>query len=363
MTFSNRGKAIVIADYDPAWVTRFEAERELIYRTCGRDAFVRIEHMGSTAVPGLAAKPIIDMMPGLRSLDDATPLIPLLGTIGYEYVPEFEKPSPELNDPGMPERRYFRKDLDGARAFHMHMVEAGSEFWVRHLRFRNYLRGFPEAGSAYADLKRRIAADFNAALTLTSDVNVGYTDRKTAFVEDALRQMDERIARSTPVQLALHDQAWAELFARERDAIAAVLGDVAVAIEHVGSTSVPGLAAKPIIDIAVGVRDIATVLEQAEALARIGYRLRKDAEDWVYGSRKDVNTGIAFHLHGVPHGGARWTAYLSFRAALRVNPATAAAYEALKRANAAEFGADRLGYSEGKSEFVRDAVARARAPR
>lgn len=295
MTGSNKGKAIVISDYDPVWVTRFEAERDLIYRTCGRDAFVRIEHMGSTAVPGLAAKPIIDLMPGLRSLDDAPALIPLLGSIGYDYEPAFERPSPELSDPGMPERRYFRKDLDGARAFHMHMVEVGSEFWVRHLRFRNYLRAEPGAAREYEALKRAVAADFNAVLTPASDVNVGYTDRKTEFVEGVLREMDARIARSTPVRLAPHDPAWAALFARERDAIAVALGDVAVAIEHVGSTSVSGLAAKPTIDMAVGVRDIATVLSQAEALARIGYGIRKDAKDWAYGSRKDLDAGIAFH--------------------------------------------------------------------
>ncbi len=363
MTVSNRGKAIVIADYDPAWVTRFEAERDLIYRTCGRDAFVRIEHMGSTSVPGLAAKPIIDMMPGVRSLDDAPPLIPLLGSIGYDYEPAFEKPSPELKDPGMPERRYFRKDADGVRAFHMHLVEAGSEFWVRHLRFRNHLRTFPETALAYADLKRRLAAEFNAGLTPASDVNVGYTDNKTAFVEDVLRQTDERIARSTPIRLESHDPSWAALFARERSALAAVLGDVAIAIEHVGSTSVPGLAAKPTIDIAVGARDAAAVLMHTAALIRMGYEVWENADDWTYGSRRDVGAGVAFHLHGVPYGGARWTSYLLFRAALRADAATAVAYETLKRANAAEFGADRLGYVEGKSEFVRDVVARARASR
>jgi GrpB-like predicted nucleotidyltransferase (UPF0157 family) len=174
---SRTGKPIIIADYDPAWPLRFERERDEILRVCGAEAFVRIEHMGSTSVPGLAAKPIIDMMPGLRSLDDAPPLIPRLANIGYEYVPAYERPS--AIDEGMPFRRYFRKDLDGERAFQLHMVEAGSEFWARHLLFRDYLRISPDDAREYERVKHRVAAEYNAALTPQSDINVGYTDRKS----------------------------------------------------------------------------------------------------------------------------------------------------------------------------------------
>ncbi|TAK61178.1 MAG: GrpB family protein [Dehalococcoidia bacterium] len=175
------GKPIVIADYDPAWPAKFVAERDLIVRTCGHGAFVSIEHVGSTSVPGLAAKPIIDMMPGLRSLDDAPPLIRLLESIGYEYVQAFERDTP--SGPGMPFRRYFRKDERGERAYHLHAVEVGSSFWVEHLLFRDYLRAHPEAAAEYARIKYELAAAFNTDLTPSSDINVGYTDRKTEFVE------------------------------------------------------------------------------------------------------------------------------------------------------------------------------------
>ena len=185
---SRTGKPIVIADYDPAWPLRFEAERELIFQTCGRAPFVAIEHIGSTSVPGLAAKPIIDMMPGLRTLDDAPPLIPLLENIGYEYVPEFERPN--AIDEGMPFRRYFRKDVYGERAFHVHMGATDHEFLRRHLLFRDWLRRHPEDAADYAVLKRRIAAEFNAALTPTSNINIGYTDRKTEFVEGILARAE-----------------------------------------------------------------------------------------------------------------------------------------------------------------------------
>jgi len=178
---ARRGVAVTIVDYDPAWPAKFEAERDLIARMCGAGAFVAIEHVGSTSVPGLAAKPVIDMMPGLRSLDDAPALVPLLESIGYEYVPAFEHDT--SSGPGMPLRRYFRKDEAGERAYHLHAVEVGSSFWVEHLLFRDYLRAHPEAADEYARLKRELAVAFNASLTPSSDINVGYTDRKTEFIE------------------------------------------------------------------------------------------------------------------------------------------------------------------------------------
>ncbi|MDP9238155.1 MAG: GrpB family protein [Chloroflexota bacterium] len=189
---SRTGKPIIIADYDPAWPLRFERERELILRTCGAGPFVRIEHMGSTAVPGLAAKPIIDMMPGLRTLDDAPPLIPRLQSFGYEYVPEFEQPNDF--DEGMPERRYFRKDLAGERAFHMHMVAVTSDFWGTHLLFRNFLRISPEDMREYERVKRRVAAEYNATLTPQSNMNAGYTDKKSDCVNGILAKARTHIA-------------------------------------------------------------------------------------------------------------------------------------------------------------------------
>lgn len=177
---SRTGKPIVIAEYDPQWPLRFERERELILRTCGESPFVSIEHMGSTAVPGLAAKPIIDILPGLRTLDDAPPLIAPLASIGYEYVPEYERPN--AFDEGMPERRYFRKDIRGERAFHMHMVVAGSDTWRTQLLFRDFLRVSPDDLREYERVKRRVAAEYNATLTPQSNTNLGYTDRKSDCV-------------------------------------------------------------------------------------------------------------------------------------------------------------------------------------
>ncbi len=354
---SRSGRPIVIADYDQAWVRRFEEERAMIYRACGRDAFVRIEHVGSTAVAGLAAKPIVDMMPGVRSLDAFMAHIPALETLGYEYVPEYEKPIPELNDPGMPFRRYFRKDIDGVRAYHMHTVEAGGEFWRDHLLFRNYLRTMPDEARAYADLKRTIAGTYNATMLADNvNVNIGYTDYKTEFVERIKAEAKARVARSTPIIVAPYNELWPVRYEQLRQQIVDALGPIAVDVQHVGSSSVPGLAAKPTIDVAIGVRTMVEGRAADAPLVALGYS--KGVEhfaDWRYYDREEHTRGDNVHLHMVPFGGDRWNRYLLFRDHLREHRDVAAAYERLKHELAAEFGRDRLGYVEAKTEFV-DAV-------
>lgn len=193
------GKSIVIADYDPVWRQRFERERMEILRVCGAAAFVQLEHVGSTAVLGLAAKPIIDIMPGLRSLDDAPALIPPLESIGWEYAPEAELPT-EV-DGGMPLRRYFRKDVRGERAFHMHMVEAESDFFRTHLLFRDFLRISPADADEYARVKRQIASEFNATLTPTAtrdSTYLGYTDKKSDCINAIMAKARAHFGADAP---------------------------------------------------------------------------------------------------------------------------------------------------------------------
>jgi GrpB-like predicted nucleotidyltransferase (UPF0157 family) len=358
-TTSRAGKPIVIADYDPSWPQMFIDERALIHETVGRELFVRIEHVGSTAVPGLAAKPIIDMMPGVRSLNDVTPdVIAPLERIGWEYVPEYERAN--AVDEGMPDRRYFRKDRNGERAYHMHLVEHGSEFWVKHLRFRNYLRYFPEDRDAYGKLKREIAADYNAKMDATwasTELNLHYTENKTEFVEGVLTKYAAQIEAHPQIVVVAYDARWPELSAVERARLGAALGGHALSIEHVGSTSVPGLAAKPTIDTVVGIADMAVIDEIRPVVVGLGYReLRLNEDDWGYAPLRGGE--MKYNTHFVPYGGERWQYYIDFRDYLRAHPDVAAAYAALKLANAEEFGGDILGYIEAKSEFIAEMRAR-----
>ncbi len=165
-------QAVIIADYDPQWMTLYEQERERVLAIIGRKVMA-IEHIGSTAVPGLGAKPIIDILVGVRCLADADECIEPLQGIGYEYAPEHEA--------FIPQRRYFRKGPVGARTYHLHMVEVKSEFWENHLLFRDYLRAHPEVAQKYHELKRELAAKYRFN-------RPAYTDAKAPFIEAVLAQ-------------------------------------------------------------------------------------------------------------------------------------------------------------------------------
>ena len=159
---------VIIVPYDPDWPRRFDEERRLLAAVFeGSDAVV--EHVGSTAVPGLGAKPVIDIMVGVPALVEAEGRIPALEAAGYEYVPKYETQ--------LPLRRYFRKPRLGPRIFHVHCVATGGDLWIRHLAFRDHLRGHPESAAAYYSLKRELA------LRVSKEE---YAEAKSPFIEGVL---------------------------------------------------------------------------------------------------------------------------------------------------------------------------------
>ena len=157
-----------IVDYDPNWPALFNEEANRIGAALGK-YLVATEHVGSTAVPLLAAKPVIDIQIGVASLKIAgryciQPMIDL----GYEYVQVYEQ--------AIPERRFFRKnDHRGVRTHNAHMVVVEGKWWKRHLAFRDYLRARSDARRQYEALKRDLAArDYDS-------IN-DYADEKTEFI-------------------------------------------------------------------------------------------------------------------------------------------------------------------------------------
>jgi GrpB-like predicted nucleotidyltransferase (UPF0157 family) len=164
-----RTQGVVIVPYDPAWAKRFEVERERLRLLLG--AAVRIEHVGSTAVPGLGAKPIIDTLVGARSLAEIEARIPDLEAAGYAYVSEHESV--------LPDRRFFAWPTLPPREVHVHAVELGTPFWREHLCFRDRLRADPELAADYDALKRRLAARHG-------NDREAYTEAKGPFIRSVI---------------------------------------------------------------------------------------------------------------------------------------------------------------------------------
>ena len=153
-------RAIVIAEYDPEWPARFQAEAERIRTALGPQAR-RIEHMGSTAVPGLAAKPIVDILVTVDDPADESTLVPALVAAGYELrVRE-------------PDHRMFRTP---ERDVHVHVWADNDPEVERHLRFRDRLRASPEDRGEYERLKRELA------MREWDDVN-HYAEAKTELIQ------------------------------------------------------------------------------------------------------------------------------------------------------------------------------------
>jgi GrpB-like predicted nucleotidyltransferase (UPF0157 family) len=165
-------RRIVIVDYDLRWPTLYEEERARILAAIG-PYITAIEHVGSTSVPGLGAKPVIDIMLGVQRLADADLCIEPIQNLGYIYVPEYEDE--------IPGRRFFKKLLaDGTHTHHLHLVETSSAFWEEHLLFRDYLRTHPETAWDYERIKRNLAPHFNNG----ND----YSHAKTDFILSVLTQ-------------------------------------------------------------------------------------------------------------------------------------------------------------------------------
>jgi GrpB-like predicted nucleotidyltransferase (UPF0157 family) len=163
---------VIVVEYDKEWPKLFDRERDSLLKALGKTV-VCIEHIGSTSVPGLAARPVIDIMVGLQNFAEADSLVPKVVDLDYIYIREYEDV--------MPDRRFFRKMQNGKDTYHIHMVETGGKFWERHLLFRDYLRENLETAAKYTLLKKKLVRH------QWKDAN-DYVDAKTQFIKGVEEQ-------------------------------------------------------------------------------------------------------------------------------------------------------------------------------
>ncbi|MFL1453389.1 GrpB family protein [Marinobacter sp. GN3S48] len=162
---------VTIFSYDENWPTIFEEERDRLLRLFP-DYFLAIEHFGSTAVPGLSAKPIIDILAGVDSISRADELMEPLCHAKYTTSMEFNA--------SLVGRRWLMRWAEGRRTHHLHLVVYGSQEWDRRLAFRNILRAHTELAEQYEQNKRLWAVEFR------SD-REAYTAAKADFIREALK--------------------------------------------------------------------------------------------------------------------------------------------------------------------------------
>jgi GrpB-like predicted nucleotidyltransferase (UPF0157 family) len=163
---------VKVVPYDPRWPADFEGERDRLRSALGEVA-VRVDHNGSTAVPGLAAKPIIDIQVSVARLHEIDGYAPALARLGYVHMAH-------ADDDRCP---FFFRPAEWPHTHHVHVVEAGSDEERRTLAFRDYLRQHPDVAREYAALKRDLAARHDG---LTAGSREAYAEAKTAFVNRIL---------------------------------------------------------------------------------------------------------------------------------------------------------------------------------
>lgn len=173
-------RKVEVVPHNPKWREAFEIESKRVASALGENV-VAIHHIGSTAIPGIHAKPIIDLLVEVKDIVKVDGQSSSMELLGYEVMGEF----------GIPGRRYFRKDnQEGVRTHHIHTFKVGSEQVERHLAFRDYMIAHLEDAQRYSELKCRLAREY------PTNINQ-YTDGKTGFI----REMDRKAAQWRTLQI------------------------------------------------------------------------------------------------------------------------------------------------------------------
>jgi GrpB-like predicted nucleotidyltransferase (UPF0157 family) len=166
---------VEVVDYDPRWPLLFDEEAKRLRAALDPSLILGLEHFGSTAVPGLSAKPIIDILIAVRSLTQAqASFVEALRNLDYVYWAENPKKDRMFFVKGMP-------PFGSRRSHHVHVTQPDGEMWQR-LAFRDYLRAHPEEAGTYQRLKTRLAAEYQTD-------REAYTDAKSAYVESVMQRL------------------------------------------------------------------------------------------------------------------------------------------------------------------------------
>ncbi|UZE93535.1 MAG: GrpB family protein [Candidatus Nealsonbacteria bacterium] len=165
-----RGK-VKLSTYKPEWKKLYKKEEKLLLSTIGKYV-LDIQHVGATSIPGVKAKPIIDIAIGVKSLKVGEECIKLLKKLGYEYK----------GDAGIRGRHFFAKGSEVNRTHYVHIEKLSGELWKNHILFRDYLRKNKKIAKKYTELKKKLAQKYK----YDRDT---YTTRKSAFIQKILKKL------------------------------------------------------------------------------------------------------------------------------------------------------------------------------
>ena len=335
-------KVVELVAHRPEWSKTFnDAATQL--KTILGDNCIAIHHIGSTAIPTIYAKPIVDMLPVVKNLALVDVHNAEFAAQGYVCMGEY----------GIPGRRFYWKSVNN-RTHNVHLFQEDSPEVIRHLAFRDFMLSHPDHAKSYSLLKRALAAVF------TNDIE-SYVNGKSTFVQ----MIDYQTGTALPNQLHANDDIlikpydanWVKLAAVEINVIKTIAANIPyLAIEHLGSTAVPGLASKPIIDIFITVAEINQAQPWIKPLAAMGYDYWEENPDKnhlrFFKGMPPYGKGRSHHIHIVNANSHIVEHRVLFRDILRQDDNIRQEYEKLKIKLSQSVGVDRELYTASKKEFI-----------
>lgn len=339
---------VVLHAYHENWNSIFLETRDSLIHILDTYDF-EIEHIGSTSIPGLAAKPILDIAIGLASMGDLDDIRKKLEAVGFIYRGDTR---------GDGEFLFVQEKEKDTRTHHLHVLDKNSASFRDYLLFRNKLRENDMLREAYQELKKTLAKKFE-------NDRGAYTRGKASFIQGVLAGTPNSAFMKAEnweigviggpekrvIDIVDYDPQWPEKFAEEAHRIQEALGAPVISIEHIGSTSVPALAAKPIIDILLVVEDSGDEGSYLQGMLDAGYQLRVREPDF-HEHRMFRTPERDVHIHVFSEGCEEIDRYLVFRNQLRVNDQDRQDYEAVKRKLASEDWEDMNAYAEAKTKII-----------
>lgn len=336
-----------LQSYDPNWMKKFD-EIKLLLQSVFDIKALKIEHVGSTSIPGMKAKPIIDVLVVVEKMEEFLEQRQKMLSFGYEWGENYIAPNTQL---------FFKMADDGSKTENIHICESGEPKEKQFLVMRDFFRTFPEKAKEYSDLKEKNQ-------TLHPDDYPAYREAKAPFLQ---KMEQEAYVWNKSKNFSSYNPEWPQKFESEALKIREILGDQILDIQHIGSTSIPILSAKPIIDIGVLVNSIDDIQSFVSKLSTLGYDYKPDMSSVERIFLRKGNP-IEYHLSIACPKHLFWDRNITFRDYLRTHPELVKEYDNLKTQNLSETPEqdfDDLSkskiYNKGKGDFVQKVLDLAKA--
>jgi len=335
-------KTVELLEYNSEWPAMFENAAAEI-KSILQDNLLEVHHIGSTSIPNIYAKPMVDVLPIVKNLSLVDSLNRKFEALGYVCMGEY----------GIPGRRYYWKTKTN-RTHNIHLFEQGSPEILAYLAFKEFMLAHDDYAQAYSLIKRNLAEVFS------QDIE-NYVNGKASFIQMIAYKTDTATASQLAednIIIEPYNPAWPKLAEAEIKGIKTISNQLPhISIEHLGSTSVPELSSKPIIDIFITLASVKEANLWIKPLETLGYVFWRENPDTTqlrfFKGMPPFGMQRTHHIHIVDASNNTVEHRILFRDILRNDQKIRLEYESLKLKLSQSHSIDREAYTDMKGEFIK----------